>query len=134
MESGIQNNNSHRNHETKDDKEFAFLLNRLRTHERGQPFFLERFLERFIYTSSVSISHTPEEAKYVLHIFRTNKEVNEHNEHMIKQVCELISQEQQISTKMLSMEKSHKEMNHTQLLHQKIYWTYMNLESVPELC
>lgn len=37
--------------------------------------------------SSVSISQTPEEAKYVLHIFRTNKEVNEHNEHMIKQVC-----------------------------------------------
>lgn len=31
------------------------------------------------------------------------------------------------------MEKSHKEINHTQLLHQKIYWTYLNLESVPVL-
>lgn len=37
--------------------------------------------------SSVSISQTPEEAKYVLHIFRTNKEVNVQNEHLIKQVC-----------------------------------------------
>lgn len=37
--------------------------------------------------SFVSISQTPEEAKYVLHIFRTNKEVNVQNEHMIKQVC-----------------------------------------------
>lgn len=53
----------------KDDKEFAFLLNRLRTHEKGQPISSNDLS----ILSSVSVSQTPEEVKYVLHIFPTNK-------------------------------------------------------------
>lgn len=85
MESGIQNNNSHRNHE-KDDKEFAFLLNRHRTHEKGQPFFLERFLERFIYTV-ICFYFTNTRGSKICFTHFPNKEVNVQNEHMIKQVC-----------------------------------------------
>ncbi|VDI30094.1 Hypothetical predicted protein [Mytilus galloprovincialis] len=68
----------------KDDQQFALLLNRIRTHIKGQPFSEDDLTV----LSSVSVSKIPESSANVLHIFPTNKEVNSHNEHMIKDVCQ----------------------------------------------
>ncbi|CAG2247064.1 unnamed protein product [Mytilus edulis] len=67
----------------KDDQQLALLLNRIRTHIKGQPFSEDDLTV----LSSVSVSKLPESSANVLHIFPTNKEVNSHNEHMIKDVC-----------------------------------------------
>ncbi|XP_071151504.1 uncharacterized protein [Mytilus edulis] len=66
-----------------DDQQLALLLNRIRTHIKGQPFSEDDLTV----LSSVSVSKLPESSANVLHIFPTNKEVNSHNEHMIKDVC-----------------------------------------------
>ncbi|XP_071122628.1 uncharacterized protein [Mytilus edulis] len=68
----------------KDDQQFALLLNRIRTHIKGQPFSEDDLTV----LSSVTVSKIPESSANVLHIFPTNKEVNSHNEHMIKDVCQ----------------------------------------------
>jgi hypothetical protein len=70
----------------KEDGQFAQLLNRLRTHIKGQPLNQQDI----DVLSSVSFNQTPESCSKVLHIFPTNKEVRKHNEEMLKDVCDTL--------------------------------------------
>ncbi len=70
----------------KEDGQFAQLLNRLRTHIKGQPLNQQDI----DVLSSVSFNQTPESCRKVLHIFPTNKEVRKHNEEMLKAVCDTL--------------------------------------------
>lgn len=67
----------------KDDCGFAQMLNRLRTHTRGIA-LTDVDLKALENASTLQI---PDEEKHILHIFPTNREVNEHNNTTIEKSC-----------------------------------------------